>query len=123
MTFADRAGEATLVLMSGWNAEARYSLGAKVIAVGWHPESDIFLDDVTVSKRHAEFFHQAPGYSVRDVGSLNGTYVNGTRVQEVRLASGDEVQIGKFKFIYVAVATNGEPDQSDREELAQAGTG
>ncbi len=68
---------------------------------GRHPESDIFLDDITVSRRHVEISPTDGGYSVRDVGSLNGTYVNRERIDEVRLAPGDEVQIGKFKLVYL----------------------
>ena len=65
---------------------------------GRHPESDIFLDDITVSRRHAEFVTRDQITTVRDVGSLNGTYVNRERIEEARLSSGDEVQIGKFKL-------------------------
>jgi len=77
--------------------------------VGGHPgrpppESDIFLDDITVSRRHAEFVTRDEVTSVRDVGSLNGTYVNRERIEEARLSSGDEVQIGKFKLLYLVAA-------------------
>ena len=67
---------------------------------GRHPESDIFLDDVTVSRRHAEFRRQQGKFVIHDVGSLNGTYVNRQRVEEAQLASGDELQIGKFKLTF-----------------------
>jgi pSer/pThr/pTyr-binding forkhead associated (FHA) protein len=77
---------------------------ADVTRAGRHPESDIFLDDITVSRRHAEFMKSHQGYTVRDVGSLNGTYVNRERIEEAVLASGDEVQIGKFKLVYLAAA-------------------
>src|SRR5690606_27519418 len=73
-----------------------------VVTVGRHPDSDIFLDDVTVSRRHAEFHRGPQGFVVRDVGSLNGTYVNRDRIDEVLLVSGDEVQIGKFRLVYFA---------------------
>ena len=66
-----------------------------------HPESDIFLDDITVSRRHVEISPKDGAYWVRDVGSLNGTYVNRERIDEVPLAPGDEVQIGKFKLVYL----------------------
>ena len=69
---------------------------------GRHPESDIFLDDITVSRRHAEFLRQVSGYLVRDVGSLNGTYVNRERIDEGTLRNGDEVQIGKFRLVFLA---------------------
>ena len=65
-------------------------------------ESEIFLDDVTVSRRHAEFRRTADGYTVADVGSLNGTYVNRDRIDEVALQGGDEVQIGKYRLVYFA---------------------
>ena len=71
------------------------------MTVGRAPESAIFLDDVTVSRRHAEFRHGAQGWSVRDVGSLNGTYVNRVRVDDQQLHGGDEVQIGKFRFVFL----------------------
>ena len=64
------------------------------------PSSDIFLDDVTVSRRHAEFRREAASFIVRDVGSLNGTYVNHDRVDARQLVDGDEVQIGKYRLVY-----------------------
>ena len=80
---------------------ARYLLDHELVRAGRHPESDIFLDDITVSRRHAEFASGDDGVEVRDVGSLNGTYVNRARIESARLTSGDEVQIGKFKLVYV----------------------
>ncbi len=71
---------------------------------GRHPDSDIFLDDITVSRRHAEFVTRTQTTTVRDVGSLNGTYVNRERIEEAVLSSGDEVQIGKFKLLYLEAA-------------------
>ena len=65
--------------------------------MGRHPESEIFLDDITVSRRHAEFLRSGAAYLVKDVGSLNGTYVNRERIEEINLASGDEVQIGNLR--------------------------
>ena len=70
-------------------------------APGRRPGSDIFLDDVTVSRRHAEFYRHGATFAVRDVGSLNGTYVNRQRIEEVTLGSGDEVQIGKFRLVFL----------------------
>ena len=105
VTLADRAvGAGLLVVKRGPNAGARFTLDADVTRVGRHPESDIFLDDITVSRRHAEFVRTPTGYNVKDVGSLNGTYVNRERIEEAVLASGDEVQIGKFKLVYLAAA-------------------
>jgi pSer/pThr/pTyr-binding forkhead associated (FHA) protein len=81
---------------------ARYLLGEVVTRAGRHPESDIFLDDITVSRRHVEITHIDAGtFAIRDVGSLNGTYVNRERIDEAMLKPGDEVQIGKFKLVYL----------------------
>ena len=91
-----------LVVKRGPNAGSRYALEDEVVQAGRHPDSDIFLDDITVSRRHAEFVRQATGYVVRDVGSLNGTYVNRERIDQASLAHGDEVQIGKFKLVFLA---------------------
>jgi pSer/pThr/pTyr-binding forkhead associated (FHA) protein len=105
VTLSDRPeGAGLLVVKRGPNAGARFTLDADVTRAGRHPESDIFLDDITVSRRHAEFVRTDAGYNVRDVGSLNGTYVNRERIEEAVLASGDEVQIGKFKLVYLAAA-------------------
>lgn len=95
------AGSALLVVHRGPVQGQEFVLDGAidVLTVGRAPESEIFLDDVTVSRRHAEFRHGAEGWSVRDVGSLNGTYVNRVRVEDRRLAGGDEVQIGKFRFV------------------------
>ena len=71
------------------------------MTVGRHPDSDVFLDDVTVSRRHAVFLTEGQVTKVNDVGSLNGTYVNRQRIDEAVLASGDEVQVGKFKLVYL----------------------
>jgi pSer/pThr/pTyr-binding forkhead associated (FHA) protein len=95
-------GAGVLVVKRGPNMEGRYLLIEGVTKAGRHPESDIFLDDITVSRRHAEISHSAEGeFVLRDVGSLNGTYVNRERIEEARLAPGDEVQIGKFKLVYL----------------------
>jgi FHA domain/zinc-ribbon domain len=98
---------ALLVVKRGPNAGSRFLLDHEVITAGRHPESDIFLDDVTVSRRHAEFHLRVGRFTVRDAGSLNGTYANGERIDEVTLSSGDEVQIGKFRLVYLSNATNG----------------
>jgi pSer/pThr/pTyr-binding forkhead associated (FHA) protein len=96
-------GSALLVVHRGPAEGSEFLLpaDADVVGVGRSPESDVFLDDVTVSRRHAEFRRGADGWSVRDVGSLNGTYVNRVRVDDQRLAGGDEVQIGKFRFVFL----------------------
>ena len=91
---------ALLIVQRGPNLGARFLLDAARTTVGRHPNSDIFLDDVTVSRKHAEFLSAGEGYSVRDVGSLNGTYVNRERVDSVVLQAGDEVQIGKYRLTF-----------------------
>jgi pSer/pThr/pTyr-binding forkhead associated (FHA) protein len=95
-----RENTAMLVVRRGPNAGSRFLLDSDVTTVGRSPDSDIFLDDVTVSRRHAEFVRSAQGFLVRDVGSLNGTYVNRDRIDEVLLSNGDEVQIGKYRLVY-----------------------
>jgi FHA domain/zinc-ribbon domain len=95
-------GVAMLVVKRGSDEGVRFVLETDVTTAGRSPESDIFLDDVTVSRRHAEFVTRDQVTTVRDVGSLNGTYVNRERIEEARLASGDEVQIGKFKLLFLA---------------------
>ncbi len=94
------AGSALLVVKRGPNAGSRFLLDKDVTTAGRHPESDIFLDDVTVSRRHAEFRRTPGGFAVRDVGSLNGTYLNRERIDSGELAGGDEVQIGKFRLVF-----------------------
>lgn len=95
-----RPGTALLIVLRGPNSGARFLLDADEIGTGRHPDSDIFLDDVTVSRRHAVFVKQEREYVVRDIGSLNGTYVNRARIDEATLEPGDEVQIGKFRLVY-----------------------
>ena len=94
------SGQALLVVQRGPNAGSKFLIDKDVTTTGRHPESDIFLDDVTVSRRHAEFKRQDGMFVIRDVGSLNGTYVNRQRVEETQLANGDELQIGKFKLTF-----------------------
>ena len=95
------AGTALLVVRRGPNAGSRFLLDSDLTTAGRHPESDIFLDDVTVSRRHAEFYRHAGRFTVRDVGSLNGTYVNRERIEETELSGGDEVQVGKFRLLFL----------------------
>jgi pSer/pThr/pTyr-binding forkhead associated (FHA) protein len=97
-----RAGTALLVVLRGPNTGARFLLDDDEVASGRHPDSDIFLDDVTVSRKHAVFRREGDTFIVRDVGSLNGTYVNRERIDEVALTTGDEVQIGKFRLVFYA---------------------
>ena len=93
-------GQALLVVRRGPNAGSKFLVDKDVTTAGRHPQSDIFLDDVTVSRKHAEFRREDGRFFVHDVGSLNGTYVNQVRVEGTQLASGDELQIGKFKLMF-----------------------
>lgn len=96
-----QTGTALLIVRHGPTAGARFLLDAEVTTVGRHPGNDIFLDDVTVSRKHAQFLRTPEGFRVRDVKSLNGTYVGRQRIDgEARLRTGDEVQIGKFRFLF-----------------------
>ena len=96
------AGSATLVVTRGPGAGSRFLLETDVVRAGRHPDSDIFLDDVTVSRRHAEVAREGSGWVLRDVGSLNGTYVNRQRIEDsASLANGDELQIGRFKLVFL----------------------
>jgi len=94
-------GSALLVVKRGPNAGSRFLLDRDVTTAGRHPDSEIFLDDVTVSRRHVEFVREDHGFLVRDVGSLNGTYVNREPIDTAILSGGDEVQIGKFRLIFL----------------------
>jgi len=91
---------ALLVMQRGPSAGARFLLDAERTTAGRSTRSDIFLDDVTVSRKHAVFVQENDGYAVRDVGSLNGTYVNRELVDHAALRTGDEVQIGKFRLVF-----------------------
>lgn len=95
-------GMIVVMVIRGPNAGARYLLDDGETTVGRHQDSRIFLDDVTVSRRHAAFERQGAVVTLRDSGSLNGTYVNGERVEEAVLAPGDELQIGRFKLLFAA---------------------
>jgi pSer/pThr/pTyr-binding forkhead associated (FHA) protein len=102
------AGSAMLLVQRGPDSGARFLLDSETVSVGRHPDSDIFLDDISVSRRHGTFTRGDSGYSVADLGSLNGTYVNRDRIDgEVALSGGDEVQIGKYRLIYFAGALTG----------------
>ncbi|GAB0104385.1 glycogen accumulation regulator GarA [Nocardia sp. NPDC056611] len=104
------AGAALLVVKRGPNAGSRFLLDQPTTSAGRHPDSDIFLDDVTVSRRHAEFRQDDDTFQVVDVGSLNGTYVNREPVDSSELQNGDEVQIGKFRLVFL---TGPRPATSD----------
>ena len=93
--------EGLFVVVQGSKSGARYALVTDTVTLGRHPESTIFLDDITVSRRHAEVRRDGARYWVRDVGSLNGTYINRDRVDDQELDDGDELQVGKFKLVFV----------------------
>ena len=96
------AGSALLIAHTGPNAGARFLLDQDVTTAGRHPNADVFLDDVTVSRKHVEFRRTPEGFRVVDSMSLNGTYVNNDRVDSVLLRTGSEVQIGKFRLTFYA---------------------
>ncbi|WP_427869107.1 FHA domain-containing protein [Leucobacter luti] len=97
------SGAALLVVRRGPDLGARFLLDQDVTVAGRHPAVDIFLDDVTVSRRHAEFRRAGTTFSVADLGSLNGTFCDGERIDgEVVLDDGVEVQVGKFRFTFFA---------------------
>lgn len=96
------SGSALLVVRRGPNLGARFLLDADVTTVGRHSNSDIFLDDVTVSRRHTEFLRQGTAFEIKDLGSLNGTYFDGVRIDSAVLGDGAEVQIGKFRLTFYA---------------------
>ena len=100
------AGAAILIVKRGPNAGARFLLDQETTTAGRHPESDIFIDDVTVSRRHAEFRLNDGTFEVVDVGSLNGTYVNREPRNSQVLSIGDEIQIGKFRLVFIAGPEN-----------------
>jgi len=100
LTEALPTGFALLVVQRGPNAGSRYLLDKELTTAGRNPDSDIFLDDVTVSRRHAEFTRTDDGFVVSDVGSLNGTYLNRERIERAAVRNGDEVQIGKFRLLF-----------------------
>lgn len=95
-------GSALLMVRRGPTTGARFLLDANVTTVGRHPNADIFLDDVTVSRRHAEFVRENATFYVKDLGSLNGTYYDGSRIETAELSDGAEVQIGKFRLTFYA---------------------
>lgn len=96
------SGSALLIVQRGPNEGSRFLLDQEVTTVGRHPNADIFLDDVTVSRRHAEFHRHNQSFQVRDLASLNGTYYDGVRIDAAILEDGSEIQIGKFRLTFYA---------------------
>ncbi|MFB0914086.1 MAG: FHA domain-containing protein [Pontimonas sp.] len=95
-------GSALLIVRKGPNAGARFLLDQDSTVAGRHPEADIFLDDVTVSRRHAELVRHHTSFEVKDMGSLNGTYFDGVLVDQALLLDRAEVQVGKFRMTFYA---------------------
>jgi pSer/pThr/pTyr-binding forkhead associated (FHA) protein len=96
------SGSALLIVKRGGDIGSRFLLDQEITTVGRHPNADIFLDDVTVSRRHAEFHRHGTAFEVRDLASLNGTYFDGVRIDSALLDNGAEVQIGKFRLAFFA---------------------
>ncbi len=96
------SGSALLIVRRGPNSGARFLLDQDVTTVGRHPDADIFLDDVTVSRKHAEFVRHRTAFEVKDLSSLNGTYFDGVRIDTALLSDGAEVQVGKFRLTFYA---------------------
>lgn len=114
------AGSALLIAQRGPTVGARFLLDGPRTTAGRHPTSDIFLDDATVSRKHAEFLSSPDGsFTVRDVGSLNGTYINRERIEQAVLGPGDEVQIGKYRLTFHPSQRPGGP-ASDAADAADA---
>ena len=103
--FAACADDACLVIRSGGGrAGETYPLRDERVAIGRHPDAKIFLDDVTVSRNHAVVVREGHAWVIVDEGSLNGTFVNRRRADRTVLSDGDEIQIGKYKLIFLAAA-------------------
>lgn len=100
------SGSALLIVRRGPNIGARFLLDSDSTTAGRHPDADIFLDDVTVSRRHTDFLRHGTAFELKDLGSLNGTYFDGVRIENALLADGAEVQIGKFRLTFYASRTD-----------------
>ncbi len=100
-TGSARRVEGMLVVRQGSKRGSRILLDTDSVHIGRHPEADVLLDDITVSRRHVEIVRGPEGYTATDQGSMNGTYVNGESIESVRLADGDQLQIGKFKLVFM----------------------
>lgn len=96
------ANSALLISHRGPGAGSRFLLDQDVTVAGRHPEADIFLDDVTVSRRHVQFLRTNNSFQLEDMGSMNGTYVDGVRVDNILLTDGAEILIGKFRLTFYA---------------------
>ncbi len=91
-----------LIVTRGGSAGSRFALADDEVSIGRHPDSIIFLDDVTVSRRHATVSRDDSGqYTLHDAGSLNGTYLDGERIEHAPLREGAQVQVGRFRLVFV----------------------
>lgn len=97
-------GQGILVVRRGAEGVSQFALGSDPVNIGRHPDSEIVLDDITVSRRHVQITQSADGYVASDMGSLNGTYVNRSRIESAVLGNGDELQVGKFKITFLTAA-------------------
>lgn len=97
-------GSALLIVKRGPNSGSRFALTQPVMSAGRHPESDIYLDDITVSRRHAEIRSEDGQFRIVDVGSMNHTYLNREPVDSAVLADGDEIQIGRIRLVFLTNA-------------------
>ena len=93
-------GQGLVIVARGPNAGSTYLVEAEPVSVGRHPDSTIFLDDITVSRRHSVIERDHDDFQIRDVGSLNGTYVNHERVDRAAITNGDEIQVGRFVLVF-----------------------
>ena len=97
-----REGAALVIRAGGGRVGESFPLGGDRMTIGRRPESDIFLDDVTVSRDHALLVQRSDGWHLDDLGSLNGTYVNRRRIDSHKLEDGDELQVGKYKLTFLS---------------------
>ncbi len=95
-----KSGMAIMVIKKGPDAGMTFTLDRDLVTIGRHPESDIFLDDITVSRKHAEIRREQSSFTITDTGSLNGTYLNRERIESSILQNGDEIQIGKYRLLF-----------------------
>jgi len=93
-------GPALVIRAGGGRAGESFAIDGERMAIGRRPDSEVFLDDITVSRDHALLVNRAGQWYLDDCGSLNGTYVNRARIDSHRLEEGDEVQIGKYKLTF-----------------------
>jgi hypothetical protein len=94
-------GPTLVIRLGGGRSGEQFPVDRDVMTIGRAPQSDVFLDDITVSRDHARLVRSANGVSLTDLGSLNGTYVNRQRIESTQLADGDELQIGKYRLSYL----------------------